>query len=85
MRKQYNTVSFKGQVVFVGIDVHKRQWTVTIQHCGHAQKSFTMDPDPEKLAEHLKRNYPDAEYRSHLVKRSLMEHTPSTILTAMTF
>ena len=23
-----------------------------------------MDPAPEKLAEHLKRNYPDAEYRS---------------------
>ena len=64
MRKQYSTVSFKGQVVFIGIDVHKRQWTVTIQHCGHAQKSFTMDPDPEKLAKHLKRNYPDAEYRS---------------------
>ena len=64
MRKQYSTVSFKGQVVYAGIDVHKRQWTVTIQHCGHAQKSFTMDPDPEKLAEHLKRNYPDAEYRS---------------------
>ena len=64
MRKQYSTVSFKGQVVFVGIDVHKKQWTGTIQHCGHAQKSFTMDPDPEKLAEHLKRNYPGAEYRS---------------------
>ena len=64
MRKQYSTVSFKGQVVYAGIDVHKRQWTVTIQHCGHAQKSFIMDPDPEKLVEHLKRNYPDAEYRS---------------------
>ena len=64
MRKQYSTVSFEGQVVYAGIDVHKRQWTVTIQHCGHVQKSFTMDPDPEKLAEHLKRNYPEAEYRS---------------------
>ena len=64
MRKQYSTVSFKGQVVYVGIDVHKKQWTVTIQHCGRAQKSFTMDPDPEKLAQHLKKNYPDAEYRS---------------------
>ena len=64
MRKQYSTVSFKDQVVYVGIDVHKRQWTVTIQHCGMFQKSFTIDPNPEKLAEHLKRNYPDAEYRS---------------------
>lgn len=64
MRKQYSTVSFKGQVVFVGIDVHKKQWTVTIRHCRQAQKTFTMDPEPEKLGEYLKRNYPDAEYRS---------------------
>ena len=64
MRKQYSTGSFKGQIIYVGIDVHKTQWTVTIQHCGMSQKRFTMDPDPEKLAEHLKRNYPEAEYRS---------------------
>ena len=64
MRKQYNTVSFKNQTVFVGIDVHKKQWTVTIRHCGQIQKTFSMDPDPEKLAEYLTRNYPDAEYRS---------------------
>ena len=64
MRKQYSTVSFKGQVVFVGIDVHKKQWTVTNRHCGRMSETFSMDPEPEKLAEHLKRNYPDAEYRS---------------------
>jgi len=64
MRKQYSTFSFKGQVVYVGIDVHKKQWTVTIRHCGRMSETFSMDPMPEKLAEHLKRNYPDAEYRS---------------------
>ena len=64
MRKQYSTVSFKGQVVYVGIDVHKKQWTVAIRHCGRMSEAFSMDPAPEKLAEHLKKNYPDAEYRS---------------------
>lgn len=64
MRKQYSTVSFKGQIIYVGIDVHKKQWAVIIQHCGRVSETFTMDPVPEKLAEHLKRNYPDAEYRS---------------------
>ena len=64
MRKQYNTVSFKNQVIFVGIDVHKKQWTVTVRHCGQMLKTFVMDPEPEQLAEYLKRNYPDAEYRS---------------------
>ena len=64
MRKQYSTGSFKGQIIYVGIDVHKKQWTVAVQHCGRVSETFTMDPDPEKLAEHLKRNYPEAEYRS---------------------
>ena len=64
MRKQYSTVSFKGQIIYVGIDVHKTQWTVAVQHCGRVSETFSMDPAPEKLAEHLKRNYPDAEYRS---------------------
>ena len=64
MRKQYSTVSFKGQVVYVGIDVHKKQWAVAIRHCGRMSEAFSMDPAPEKLAEHLKWNYPDAEYRS---------------------
>lgn len=26
--------------------------------------NFSMDPEPQKLAEYLKRNYPEAEYRS---------------------
>ena len=64
MRKQSGTVSFKGQVVFIGIVVHKKQWTVTIRHCGQVSKTFIMNPKPEKLAEHLKKNYPEAEYRS---------------------
>ena len=64
MRKQYSTVSFKGQVVFVGIDVHKKQWAVTIRHCGRISETFSMDPEPEKIARHLKKNYPEAEYRS---------------------
>lgn len=64
MRRQYSTVSFKGQIIYVGIDVHKKQWTVTTQHCGHAQKTFTMDPEAERLADYLNRNFPDAEYRS---------------------
>ena len=64
MRKQYSTVSFKGQIIYVGIDVHKKQWTVTIRHCGRMSETFVMDPTPEKLADHLKRKYPEAEYQS---------------------
>ena len=64
MRKECSTVSFKNQVIFCGIDVHKQSWTVCIRHCGMQRENFSMNPDPQELVEHLKRNYPGAEYRS---------------------
>ena len=62
--KECSTVSFKGQVIYCGIDVHKKSWHVTIRHCCHQIENFSMNPDPVELAKHLKRNYPEAEYRS---------------------
>ena len=62
--KECSTVSFKGQVIYCGIDVHKKSWHVTIRHCCHQIENFSMNPDPVELANHLKRNYPEAEYRS---------------------
>ena len=64
MRKKCSTVSFKSQVIYCGIDVHKKSWKVCTRHCGMQLDNFSMDPDPQKLAEYLKRNYPEAEYRS---------------------
>ena len=31
--KKCSTVSFEGQVIFVGIDVHKESWVVNLRHC----------------------------------------------------
>ena len=31
MRKQSNTLNFEGQNIYVGIDVHLKSWTVSIQ------------------------------------------------------
>lgn len=64
MKKECNTVSFKNQVIYVGIDIHKNSWQVSIRHCRHQLANFSMNPDALKLAEHLRRNYPEAEYRS---------------------
>lgn len=64
MRKECSTVSFRDQVIYVGIDVHKSSWQVSIRHCRHHLANFSMNPDALKLAEHLRRNYPEAEYRS---------------------
>lgn len=62
--QQCNTVSFKGQIIFIGMDVHKNSWRITERHCGRNIKTYSMLPDPLALFERLRREYPDAEYRS---------------------
>jgi len=62
--KECSTVSFKDQVIFAGIDVHKNNWTVNLRHCFRELDKFSMNPSPDELAAHLKRSYPEAEYRS---------------------
>lgn len=61
---QCSTLSFKGQIIFCGIDVHKSSWKVHLRHCHRDLDKFSMNPSPEGLADYLKKNYPDAEYRS---------------------
>lgn len=64
MKRNSNAISFENQVFYIGIDVHKRSWTVTIRTDNMALKTFTMNPCPDELAKYLKRNYPGGIYRS---------------------
>lgn len=64
MKTQSNTVNFKNQVFYVGLDVHKRNWSVTIRSNNMHLKTFSMEPSPELLASHLRRNYPGGTYES---------------------
>lgn len=64
MKKECNTVSFKGQVIYAGIDIHKKSWQVSVRHCRLQVENFSMDPSAAELANHLKKKYPEAEYRS---------------------
>ncbi len=57
-------VDFKGQSLFIGIDVHLKNWTVSIRTKDLHLKTFSMDPSPVLLHRHLVQNYPGAEYRS---------------------
>jgi len=54
--------SFKGKNFFIGIDVHKKHWTVTIRHNGLALKTFSLNPDPELLYHFLNKHYPHANF-----------------------
>lgn len=61
---QCSTYSFKGQVIYCGIDVHKNSWKVHLRHCHRDLDKFCMNPNPKGLADYLKKKYPESEYRS---------------------
>ena len=57
MKLQSNKISFKGQNIYVGIDVHLKTWSVTILlKDSNYKKTFTQQTSPKALFEHLKKN-----------------------------
>jgi transposase len=64
MQKKIKKLDFSNQLISVGIDVHKKSWTVTIQIAGQQIKSFSMNPSPEELNKYLRKNYPGGTYQS---------------------
>lgn len=57
-------IDFSNQKIYIGIDVHKKQWSVTIVFHGMILKTESMDPSPETLVKYMKRHYPGGEYYS---------------------
>ena len=57
-------VDFTGQPIYIGMDVHKKSWTVTIlmEHLEH--KTFTQPPEAAPLVSYLHRHFPSACYRA---------------------
>jgi len=64
MQRQITTLDFKGQNIFVGIDVHLKSWTVTILTEELMHKTFTQPACAETLCNYLKRNFPGGNYNS---------------------
>ncbi len=61
---QSNKIDFKGQNIFVGIDVHLKSWSVTILSETSVLKKFSQPPQPEALHKFLTANYPGASCHS---------------------
>jgi transposase len=57
-------IDFTGQNLFIGLDVHKKSWSVTITVDGIEHRTFTQPPDPETLLNYLHRMFPGASYYS---------------------
>ena len=60
-----NDKKFKGQNFYIGIDVHKKSWKVTILNSEMRLDSFSQNPDLGLLVSHLRKNYPGGNF--HLV------------------
>ena len=50
-------VDFSGKHLFIGIDMHKKNWVVTVRTRDLQLKTFSMDPFPETLQRLLNREY----------------------------
>ncbi len=60
--KEVKTVSFEGQVFSVGMDVHKKSWSVTVVKNGIFLKRFSIQPDTSLLLSILRKKYPDGKF-----------------------
>ncbi len=59
---QSNKISFKGQKIYVGIDVHLKNWSVTVITEKGLKRTHPQKADAKELFEFLNRHYPDGEY-----------------------
>lgn len=64
MEAQIKKIDFTNQNIYVGFDVHKKSWKVTIMAENVFHKTFTQPPDPEVLYNYLTKNFPGGNYHS---------------------
>jgi len=62
--KQINYLNFKNHHIYVGLDVHHKNWVVSIHTEKIFHDTFTQDPKPAILIKYLKRNFPNGSYHS---------------------
>ena len=59
-----NKLDFTGQQIYVGMDVHRKSWSISIYTDQFEHKTFSQPPEVGVLVNYLKRNFPGAAYRS---------------------
>ena len=64
MPRQISLKKSDSQNVYIGLDVHLKNWSVNIIHGGVQRKSFSQVASVEALVSYLKKNYPDMDYYS---------------------
>lgn len=59
-----NSIDFNGQKFYVGLDVHKRSWAVTVRSLGMQVAHFTQPPSALSLATTLTNKFPGGIFYS---------------------
>ena len=62
MKQQVKEVNYSGQVIYAAIDVHKKQWHVSVGLQHTTLRSFSQPPEPMALYNYLTNNYPGGQY-----------------------
>ena len=57
-------LDFKGKVFNIGLDVHRKNWRVSIRQDSDFLTNIHMNPDPETLLNYMTKHYPGGVYRS---------------------
>ena len=82
MKNSSEKVSYIGQKVFVGIDVHKRNYSVVAVVQGTVVKKWQASAKPDKLAQQLLRYFPGASI--HTVSSAARLRSSNAALAALT-
>ena len=61
---QSNKITFKGQNIYVGIDVHLKTWHVTTLTESGYKYSFAQHADAKELFDRLNKKFPEAHFKS---------------------
>lgn len=64
MRNKVTKLDFTGQDFYIGIDVHKKQWNVTILGSEYEHKNMSQPAESKVLSDYLRRNFPGGTYHA---------------------
>lgn len=64
MQEQRNKIDFSNQNIYAGLDVHRKDWKVSIMVNDILHKTYVQPPDPKVLFNYLSKNFPGGNYKS---------------------
>lgn len=64
VRQIVEKLNFRDSIITVGIDIHLKQWNISVFIEDRHYKTFQQEPCPKKLLEYLEKHFPGGTYQS---------------------